>query len=216
MILVAAICTRMHASGLSLASLPDEVLGKVGEFVNTIPVEDLPSLLAIVQEIDGEHMHHQKHPLYEDQLSKLPELQSLIQNIFDLQVSQLSEKQRPYPANLSPNQKMDERRNDRGRKRDIYFSGIEITTPDKLNNIMIQPILTGCKSNKAVFKLCTPAYPNTEGYCQNPNNMYVQWRKQLDCGPGFVRGVYGILTLNLEEGTAYYRSTPTTELSRTL
>lgn len=162
-------------------------------------------------------MHHQKHPLYDNQLSKLPELQSLIQKIFDLQVSQLSEKQRPYPANLSPNQKMEEYCNDRGRKRDIYFSGIEITTPDKLNNIMIQPILIGYnyKLNEAVFKLCTPAYPNTEGYYQNPNHMYVQWRRELDCGPGFERYAYGILTLDLRIGTAYYRSKPTTEHSYT-
>lgn len=58
MILVAAICTRMHASGLStetLASFPDGVLDRIGAFVNlkglkrdyafkTIPVEHLPSL----------------------------------------------------------------------------------------------------------------------------------------------------------------------------
>jgi hypothetical protein len=180
MILVAAICTRMHASGLStetLASLPDGVLERerIGTFAYT--VDNSPSLLAIVQEIDGEHMHHQTHPLYDNQLSKLPELQSLIQNIFDLQVSQLSKEQRPYPVNLSPNQKMEEYRYNSGRKRDIYFSGIEIRTPDKLNNIMIQPILIdyNYKLNEAVFKLCTPAYPND--YCQNPNHMLVQWRK---------------------------------------
>lgn len=224
MILVAAICTRMHASGLSLASLPDGVSERIGAFVTnwkglkrdyafkTIPVEDLPSLLAIVQEIDGEHMHHQTHPLYEDRLSKLPGLQSLIQNIFDLQVSQLSEKQRPYPANLSHDQKVKEYFKEMGQK-DLCFSGIEITTPDKLNNIMIQPILIDSESDKVVFKLCTPAYPN--GYCQNPNHMLAQWRKKLDFSPGFERGVYGILTLNLEEGTAYYRSKPTTEHSYT-